>query len=230
MSDTFPGTSTTGLANGATIQLNNVDASANITLSAGTGTTLNGASSATIPPNRSTKWVYEAPNTTWRTTMNSLSGVNGPASSTDGNIAIFSGTLGNLLKDPGKPIASGTWTPQLTFGGNFAGMTLSTASGFYQRVDKLVVCSFFVVVSAKGTSTGGASITGLPFTASSNGGMARLYYYSGMSGMTTDMSAVAASTSRIDFYGGTATTVVLLTDANFTSSSVLAGQAFYVLP
>src|SRR5438270_12532728 len=72
MTDTFPGTSTAGLANGTMIQLNNVDATASITVSAGTGTTLNGNASVTIPPNRSTKWVYDAPNAVWRTTMNSL--------------------------------------------------------------------------------------------------------------------------------------------------------------
>src|SRR6059058_5848380 len=55
MTDSFPGTSTAGLANGTMIQLNNVDASASITLSAGTGTTLNSNASVTIPPNRSTK-------------------------------------------------------------------------------------------------------------------------------------------------------------------------------
>jgi hypothetical protein len=107
MTDTFPGTSTAGLANGTMIQLNNVDASASITVSAGTGTTLNGNASVIIPPNRSTKWVYDAPNTAWRTTMNSLSGVNGPSSATSGDIASFSGTTGTLIQDSGKALPAG---------------------------------------------------------------------------------------------------------------------------
>jgi hypothetical protein len=108
MTDTFPGTSTAGLANGTMIQLNNVDTSASITLSAGAGTTLNGNASVVIPPSRSTKWVYDALTTTWRTTMNSLSGVNGPASATSGNIASFNGATGTLIQDSGKALPSGT--------------------------------------------------------------------------------------------------------------------------
>jgi len=72
MTDTFPGSLTTGLANGTMIQLNNVDASATLTLSAGSGTTVNGVSSVTIGPGRSTKWVYDLGATNWRPTMNSL--------------------------------------------------------------------------------------------------------------------------------------------------------------
>src|SRR5436305_15250619 len=72
MTDAFPGTSTAGLANGTMIQLNNVDATASITVSAGTGTTLNGNASVTIPPNRSTQWVYERANGGWASTMDSL--------------------------------------------------------------------------------------------------------------------------------------------------------------
>jgi hypothetical protein len=107
MTDTFPGASTAGLANGTTIQLNNVDATAGITVSAGTGTTLNGNASVIIPPNRSTKWVYDVPSTVWRSTMNSLSGVLGPASSGNGDIATFNGASGVLIQDSGKALPSG---------------------------------------------------------------------------------------------------------------------------
>jgi hypothetical protein len=108
MTDTFPAASTAGLANGTMIQVNNADAGASITVSAGTGTTLNGNASIIIPPNRSTKWVYDAPNAVWRTTMNSLSGVNGPASATSGNIATFNGATGTLIQDSGKAAPAGT--------------------------------------------------------------------------------------------------------------------------
>jgi hypothetical protein len=72
MTDTFPGSATAGLVNGTIIQFNNVDAAANVTISAGGGTTINGGSSVTVGPGRSTKWVYDAPATNWRPTMNSL--------------------------------------------------------------------------------------------------------------------------------------------------------------
>src|SRR5947209_1827376 len=108
MTDTFPAASTAGLANGTMIQVNNADAGASITVTAGTGTTLNGNASIIIPPNRSTKWVYDAPNAVWRTTMNSLSGVNGPASATSGNLAAFNGATGTLIQDSGKAAPAGT--------------------------------------------------------------------------------------------------------------------------
>lgn len=107
MADTFPGTSTAGLTNGTTIQLNNVDASAAISLSAGTGTTVNGLSSVTIPAGRSTRWVYDSAATNWRPTMNSLTAVIGPSSATSGNVASFNGTSGILIQDSGKALPSG---------------------------------------------------------------------------------------------------------------------------
>jgi hypothetical protein len=72
MTDTFPGSATAGLVNGTMIQFNNVDATANVTISAGAGTTINSGSSVVVGPGRSTKWAYDAPATNWRPTMNSL--------------------------------------------------------------------------------------------------------------------------------------------------------------
>src|SRR5438270_5259367 len=80
MTDTFPGTSTAGLANGTTIQFNNVDTSASATISAGTGTTINGVSSVAVGAGRSAKWVYDSSAANWRPTMNSLTTVLGPSS------------------------------------------------------------------------------------------------------------------------------------------------------
>lgn len=58
----------------------------------------------------------------------------------------------------------GTWTPVLAFGGASVGITYSTQSGRYVKVGKTVFASFRITLSAKGSSTGAASITGLPFT------------------------------------------------------------------
>jgi hypothetical protein len=108
MTDTFPGTSTVGLANGTTIQFNNVDTSASVTIAAGAGTTINGASSVSVAPGRSTKWVYDVSAANWRPTMNSLSAVLGPASAASGNVVSFNGTSGVLVQDSGKGLPSGT--------------------------------------------------------------------------------------------------------------------------
>jgi hypothetical protein len=77
MTDTFPTGTTAGMANGTRIQLNNVDATASDTITAGAGTTftVSGSTSSTavVGPGRATLWIYDAPNTTWRPTLNSLS-------------------------------------------------------------------------------------------------------------------------------------------------------------
>lgn len=63
----------------------------------------------------------------------------------------------------------GTWSPALKFGGASVGMTYSGQTGFYQKMGKLVVCWLEIQLSAKGSSTGSATLTGFPFTAANNG-------------------------------------------------------------
>ena len=57
----------------------------------------------------------------------------------------------------------GSWTPVLTFGGGSTGMTYSDQVGNYVKVGKWVTLSFNIALTAKGSSTGGAKITGIPF-------------------------------------------------------------------
>ena len=59
----------------------------------------------------------------------------------------------------------GTWTPTLTFGGGTTGITYSQQVGTYVKIGKLVWLNCRVALTAKGSSTGSARITGLPFTA-----------------------------------------------------------------
>jgi hypothetical protein len=70
MTDTFPASGATGMANGTMITLNNVDATASDTITAGSGTTINGGATDVVTPGRSMRYVYDAPNTTWRRTLN----------------------------------------------------------------------------------------------------------------------------------------------------------------
>jgi hypothetical protein len=60
----------------------------------------------------------------------------------------------------------GTWTPGFSFGGGSVGMTYSVQSGYYTKVGDLVTVSCYCVLTNKGTSTGNAAVTGLPFTTS----------------------------------------------------------------
>ena len=70
MTGTLPTSGTTGVVNGALLDVANVDSTANITLSAGSGTSI-AATCVTVPPGRDIAFVYDQPNTTWRGEANS---------------------------------------------------------------------------------------------------------------------------------------------------------------
>jgi len=60
----------------------------------------------------------------------------------------------------------GTWTPNLLFNISSTGMTFAGSGrvGTYTRIGRLVYCTLWIQLTAKGSSTGNAVITGLPFT------------------------------------------------------------------
>ena len=65
----------------------------------------------------------------------------------------------NLLDD----YEEGTWTIGLQFGGASTGMTTSSNAGTYTKLGRKVTVNGFFALSNKGSSTGVANITGLPF-------------------------------------------------------------------
>ena len=60
-------------------------------------------------------------------------------------------------------IEVGVWTPVLNFGGNTTGITYSTQSGTYVKIWEFVFAPCLVVLTNKGSSTGAARMTGIPF-------------------------------------------------------------------
>ena len=64
-------------------------------------------------------------------------------------------------------IEEGMWTPILEFSGASVGMTYSSQTGLYMKIGNQVTVNGYITLSAKGTSTGEAKITGLPFTCKS---------------------------------------------------------------
>lgn len=74
-------------------------------------------------------------------------------------------TVGNALKNmEGSIVTTGSWTPNLKFGINNAGITYQYQNGTYVKIGKLVFISFRIELTNKGSSTGSAYITGLPFS------------------------------------------------------------------
>lgn len=58
---------------------------------------------------------------------------------------------------------AGTFTPNIAFGGASVGVTYTSHAGEYFKIGRLVVYSVIIQLSSKGSSTGNATITGLPF-------------------------------------------------------------------
>ena len=62
----------------------------------------------------------------------------------------------------------GTWTMGVSFGGASVGVTTSRNTGTYTKIGRQVTVNGYLTLTSKGSSTGSAKITGLPFTIANN--------------------------------------------------------------
>lgn len=127
---------------------------------------------------------------------------------------------------------TGTWTPQLLFGGAHTGMTTSTASGTYTQLGREVTVRFRIVLTAKGSSTGAATISGLPFPANADvtgdGNAGACPVYSGMASITeSPVLTVAPSASVIQLLTFGAAASAALDDTNFNNATTINGTVTY---
>jgi hypothetical protein len=58
----------------------------------------------------------------------------------------------------------GTWTMGVSFGGGTTGITYANNTGTYTKIGRQVTVNGYLYLTSKGSSTGIAAITGLPFT------------------------------------------------------------------
>ena len=122
-----------------------------------------------------------------------------------------------------------TWTPRLRFGGAGTGMTFTTQSGWYLQVGRTIIATFHIVLSAKGSSTGSATIDQLPasvnFSAFSSGAIDN---YQNMSGINFMMTvSPLSSTTTAQLRDGGITGMNNLTDTHFTNTSEIEGMIVY---
>jgi hypothetical protein len=99
------------------------------------------------------------------TNITTFGSVNDVTYNLDDNIEVSSVSFdagSNLL----NYYETGTWTPVLRFGGETTGIEYSTQQGNYTRIGNIVFIGFIVSLQSKGSETGAATITGLPFTPS----------------------------------------------------------------
>lgn len=111
---------------------------------------------------------------TYVPTSNLNINIGSTANLTLGNVTATS-VITNGIKFPATQVASGdantlddyeegTWTAGVAFGGASVGITYSNQGGGYTKIGNLVVCTCLITLTNKGSSSGAATITGLPFS------------------------------------------------------------------
>lgn len=132
---------------------------------------------------------------------------------------------------PTNYYATGTFTPDLTFGGANVGMTWSSRSGRYIKIGNLIYVSADMRLSAKGSSTGGAKVTGLPFTAANDDavGNAVVLWYQMATNWVFIAGAVEKNTTNFFLVGLTAAgaSYTSLLNSDFANNSILSFTCTY---
>lgn len=124
----------------------------------------------------------------------------------------------------------GAWTPGIRFGTGSSGIAYDTRGGYYTKMGNIAFISGYIYLSSKGTSTGNAYITGLPFTVVNNvAGYATPQLYMALVTFANQYIAfLNKNSTEINLQevteGGTVTT---LTDANLANNSEFVVGGFY---
>ena len=118
-----------------------------------------------------------------------------------------------------------TWTPALKFGGANVGMT-GTFTGTRTRVGRLVTGTFEITLTALGSSTGNASITGLQDIAGVYGSV-NINYQANLAAATIIQGRVEKTQAVINLAKNNLATSAAMTQADFTATSTLYGSFSY---
>ncbi len=126
---------------------------------------------------------------------------------------------------------SGTWTPDLTFGGSSTGITYSSRNGYYARAGSIVFVQGVFILTSKGSATGNASIGNLPFTSAASGQAWLTVAWQNMTSSYVNMIGfVNNSSASISIRGITAaatTNLTTVTDTGFSNTSILYMSGVY---
>lgn len=115
----------------------------------------------------------------------------------------------------------GTYTPGQTFGGGNTGLTTSVVAGNYTKIGRNVSTIGIVILSAKGSSTGTASQSGLPFGVQGGIPIPFLPVMATMTSLTGAVkgSASSAGGTSIDLKQSGSAGDSNITDTSFTTTS-----------
>lgn len=122
------------------------------------------------------------------------------------------------------------FTPTLAFGGGSTGITYSTQTGRYSRIGNMVFLVIAITLTNKGSSTGDATVEGLPVTiySSANQQVIPVYNLQNTTYSTRQAGLLNTASTSLSLFeqvsGGAATT---LTDADFANGSAFRISAIY---
>ncbi|NBX50266.1 hypothetical protein EBT25_10065 [bacterium] len=165
-------------------------------------------------------------------TFSTTIGVGGATASASGSGISFPATQSassdaNTLDD----YEEGTWTPAIAFGGSSTGVTYQAYSGArYTKIGNRVFLTGSIFLTSKGSQTGSATITGLPFAEGSGnpGKTSTSIDISDISFINQIFGVVGASSSSIFLSQvTTAGTRSDITNTNFANSSVISFNTHY---
>jgi hypothetical protein len=148
----------------------------------------------------------------------------------NGSLGIYLGgsVAANLLND----YETGVFTPALSFGGASVGITYSNQYGRYTKVGRQVTVQVGVYLTSKGTSTGGAVVSGLPFNVTTQAGgfgsYAGTFKGAGMASLSNATNVIAdENTTTLLLEENNASGASALTNANFTDATYFMATITY---
>jgi hypothetical protein len=122
----------------------------------------------------------------------------------------------------------GTWTPALYFGGNAVGLTYASRFGTYTKIGNLVSATVQISLSANGSSTGEATILGLPFTSNSTQAYTAFLQTDNVSFTGSALIYLPPnSTTLAAYYESTAAVSVPITNSNIPGNATLRVTMVY---
>lgn len=120
----------------------------------------------------------------------------------------------NVLDD----YEEGTFTPSLSFGGGSIGLTYgANRTGSYTKIGNLITVDVRIQLTAKGSSTGAAQITGCPF-AFAGAPVGTMEFATGGALLTSAPFIVTTGSTLLPCHHGAAVRAQL-TEVNFTDTS-----------
>ena len=137
----------------------------------------------------------------------------------------------NTLDDYEEGPDATSWVPVLEFGLGTTGITYASKVGVYIKIGKLVIATFTFTLTSKGSSTGAATVSGLPFPSSTNGQWLGPVTWTGMTSSYVSMDCeVTGGASRLNIRGLTAagTSFSAAADTGFANTSVMSGVIMYM--